>query len=105
MIAHNFLSFYVRSLTDYISALTQPRMGNDLKCACRFSRGKEKQVLFGGESRGGGLHLFLWTMGAFKPAESLGTQIGIVMDWAVTEIVHGASSKNKNKKPFVFLLI
>ena len=28
-----------------------------------------------------------WRIGAFKPAESLGAEIGIMIDWAVIEIV------------------
>lgn len=32
-----------------------------------------------------------WRIGAFKPTESLGTEIGIMIDWAVIEIVQRVS--------------
>lgn len=38
--------------------------------------------------------LFFCRIGAFKPAESLSTEMGIMIDWAVIEIVQGAPVRN-----------
>lgn len=70
-------------------------MGNDLKCACRFSMGKNN--VFHLAPRVvvvDCICLYFCRIGALKPAESLSTEMEIMIDWGAVEIVQGAPVRN-----------
>lgn len=70
-------------------------MGNDLKCACRFSMGKNNMLCLALRAVVVDcICLCFCRIGAFKPAESLSAEMGIMIDWAVIKIVLGAPVRN-----------
>lgn len=70
-------------------------MGNDLKSACRVSLRKNNTFYLAvGALAVDCICLYFCRMAVFKPAESLGTEMVIVIDWAVIKIVQRNPVRN-----------
>ena len=82
-------------------------MGNDLKCARRFSMGKNN--IFSLALRAvvvDCICLYFYRVGALKPAESLSTKMGFMIDWGTVKTEQGTPVRNSfaswdfKEKPF-----
>lgn len=70
-------------------------MGNDLKSACRFSMGKNNMFRLAVRAVAVDcICLFSRRITVFKPAESFSAEMGIMIDWAVIEIVQRNPVRN-----------